>query len=50
MKGLKELTGGIPSWVSFQEKEKVEWLNTILTEMWPFYDKAICATVKVGGG
>lgn len=26
----------------------LQWMNAILTEMWPFYDKAVCAMVKVG--
>ncbi|XP_056418289.1 extended synaptotagmin-1 [Hyla sarda] len=31
-KSKKEL----PSWVTFPDVEKVEWLNKILTQMWPF--------------
>lgn len=25
----------------------LQWLNSVLTQMWPFYDPAICAAVKV---
>ncbi len=25
----------------------MQWLNSILTQMWPFYDPAICEAVKV---
>ncbi len=25
----------------------IQWLNTILVEMWPFVDKAVCRIVKV---
>ena len=24
-----------------------QWLNSTLRQMWPFYDAAVCATVKV---
>ncbi|KAL3689291.1 hypothetical protein R1sor_015600 [Riccia sorocarpa] len=30
-----------PSWVSFHEFEKVEWLNKLMDEVWPFLDKAV---------
>eukprot|EP01026_Neomeris_dumetosa_P041862 TRINITY_DN3476_c0_g1_i4.p1 TRINITY_DN3476_c0_g1~~TRINITY_DN3476_c0_g1_i4.p1 ORF type:complete len:510 (+),score=48.64 TRINITY_DN3476_c0_g1_i4:335-1864(+) len=46
IKGLKNLVGSLPTWLSFQEKERVEWLNTMLIQMWPFYDYAICQTIK----
>ena len=26
----------------------VQWLNTILTELWPYYDRAAAAMIKVG--
>lgn len=45
-KGLTKLLGGVPSWVTFQDKEKVEWLNTIVNEAWPMYDRAVCQMVK----
>jgi len=44
--GLKQLLHQSPSWLAFQDKEKVEWMNRILKECWPFYDKAICGTIK----
>ena len=105
LKGLKELLGDVPSWVSYEEKERVEvralspygryakahmqhmlgkayqgqhaklrlckasartsfqrrllthcpsvlvqWLNSTLRQMWPYYDAAVCATVKVLAG
>ena len=25
----------------------LQWLNSVLTQMWPFYDPAICEAVKV---
>ncbi|KAK9868031.1 hypothetical protein WJX84_002145 [Apatococcus fuscideae] len=45
-KGLAEMVGKVPSWVQFKEKERVEFLNKAMLEMWPFYDKAACAMIK----
>jgi hypothetical protein len=45
-KGLYAVLGGVPPWVSFQDREKVDWLNTMLAELWPFYDKAIAKAVR----
>lgn len=45
-KGLVQLTGDVPSWINFQDREKVKWLNTVLTELWPYYDKAAAAMIK----
>ncbi|CAL5218486.1 g172 [Coccomyxa viridis] len=45
-KGLRMALGEVPSWVAFQDKEKVEWLNRMLQGMWPYYDKAIGAAIK----
>lgn len=46
VQGLKQMLHQNPSWLSFQDKEKVEWINKFLQECWPFYDKAICAMIK----
>lgn len=45
-KGIQRLVHHIPSWISFSDTEKMEWLNNILAKAWPFYDAAICAEVK----
>ena len=45
-KGLYSVLGGVPAWVSFQDREKAEWLNRMLGELWPYYDKAIAKAVK----
>ncbi|KAK9808833.1 hypothetical protein WJX72_004641 [[Myrmecia] bisecta] len=45
-KGLTTMLGGVPSWVAFQDKEKVEWLNKAISEVWPVYNKAIAEMVK----
>lgn len=46
IKGLKYLLGTLPTWINFTEREKMEWLNRILTELWPHYDRAVCQQVK----
>lgn len=45
-KGLHAVLGGVPAWVSFQDREKAEWLNRMLGELWPYYDKAIAKAVR----
>ena len=45
-KGIQSLVHHLPSWISFSETEKMEWLNTILAKAWPYYDAAICEEVK----
>ncbi|XP_064408480.1 extended synaptotagmin-1 [Latimeria chalumnae] len=29
----------LPAWITFSDVEKVEWLNKIITQMWPFIGK-----------
>jgi hypothetical protein len=36
-RGLQHLLGQLPSWISNSEKEKMEWLNSILLELWPWW-------------
>ncbi|KAL2631426.1 hypothetical protein R1flu_016112 [Riccia fluitans] len=45
---VKRLLGleGNPSWVSFHEFDKVEWLNKELAELWPFLDKAVSGMLR----
>lgn len=45
-KGLYGVLGSVPPWVSFQEREKAEWLNGLVSELWPYYDKAIAKAVR----
>jgi len=45
-KGIQALLHHIPSWLSFSDTEKMEWLNRILAKAWPYYDAAICEEVK----
>ena len=46
IKGLQFLSGSLPSWLSYTEQEKMEWFNTIIAEIWPFVDAAVCKKVK----
>eukprot|EP00798_Chlamydomonas_sp_ICE-L_P011463 gene11463-34177_t len=46
LKGLQNLLGNLPSWLSYTEKEKMEWFNSIVEEMWPYVDKAVCRQVQ----
>eukprot|EP00200_Dunaliella_tertiolecta_P001773 CAMPEP_0202346946 /NCGR_PEP_ID=MMETSP1126-20121109/5518_1 /ASSEMBLY_ACC=CAM_ASM_000457 /TAXON_ID=3047 /ORGANISM="Dunaliella tertiolecta, Strain CCMP1320" /LENGTH=747 /DNA_ID=CAMNT_0048938425 /DNA_START=160 /DNA_END=2400 /DNA_ORIENTATION=+ len=46
LKGLNFLLGGLPSWISYTEKEKVQWLNRTLEEVWPFYDQGLSKMIK----
>jgi hypothetical protein len=45
-KGLTALAGGVPSWIKFSDREKVKWLNSAIMQIWPYYDKAVCAMIK----
>lgn len=44
--GLRTLMKDLPTWLSYTKTEKVEWLNKALSQMWPFYDKAVCDAIK----
>jgi len=46
LKGIQQLLGTLPTWLSYTETEKIEWLNTILEEVWPFVDRGVCKMVK----
>nr|QHT72834.1 synaptotagmin-3 [Vernicia montana] len=43
---LQDILPEIPLWVKCPDYERVDWLNKFLLEMWPYLDKAICATIK----
>ncbi|KAL4853134.1 Synaptotagmin-5 [Chlorella vulgaris] len=45
-KGMQALLHHIPTWISFRDTEKMEWLNRILEKAWPYYDSAICKAIK----
>ncbi|KAG2493047.1 hypothetical protein HYH03_008710 [Edaphochlamys debaryana] len=46
LKGLKRVVGDVPSWINLAEKEKMEWVNELILEVWPFIDKGVCQIIK----
>uniref|UniRef100_A0A803MLH2 Uncharacterized protein n=1 Tax=Chenopodium quinoa TaxID=63459 RepID=A0A803MLH2_CHEQI len=36
----------IPNWVKSPDYERVDWVNTFVSDMWPYLDKAICNTIR----
>jgi hypothetical protein len=44
--GTQYLLHNIPRWLNYNEREKTEWLNTLIQQAWPYYDKAICDEIK----
>ncbi|GFR39731.1 hypothetical protein Agub_g212 [Astrephomene gubernaculifera] len=46
LKGANLVAGGLPSWFNISHKEKLEWLNSLIVEVWPFVDKGICQMIK----
>ncbi|XP_050211194.1 synaptotagmin-3 isoform X2 [Mercurialis annua] len=46
MSSLEEILSEIPLWVKCPDYERVDWLNKFLLDMWPYLDKAICATIR----
>jgi len=44
--GTQYLLHNIPRWLNYSEREKTEWLNTLIQQAWPYYDKAICDEIK----
>ena len=45
-KGTQYLLHQIPMWLNFSSTEKMEWLNQVIEQAWPYYDKAICDEIK----
>ncbi|OAY38852.1 synaptotagmin-3 isoform X1 [Manihot esculenta] len=43
---LQDILPAIPLWVKCPDYERVDWLNKFLLNMWPYLDRAICATIK----
>lgn len=44
--GTQYLLHNIPRWLSFSDVEKTEWLNRLISQAWPYYDKAICDEIR----
>ncbi|XP_068663626.1 synaptotagmin-3 [Aristolochia californica] len=43
---LSELLAEVPLWVKSPDYDRVDWMNKFILEMWPYLDKAICATIR----
>ncbi|EOX97689.1 PREDICTED: synaptotagmin-1 isoform X1 [Theobroma cacao] len=43
---LQRMLPEIPLWVKNPDYDRVDWINKFLEYMWPYLDKAICATAK----
>ncbi|WCJ19310.1 Synaptotagmin-3 [Euphorbia peplus] len=43
---LDDILPEIPLWVKCPDYERIDWLNKFLLDMWPYLDKAICATIN----
>uniref|UniRef100_A0A2P2JKL9 Uncharacterized protein MANES_10G047400 n=2 Tax=Rhizophora mucronata TaxID=61149 RepID=A0A2P2JKL9_RHIMU len=43
---LQDILPEIPLWIKCPDYERVDWLNKFLLDLWPFLDKAICATIR----
>ncbi|KAG4203634.1 hypothetical protein ERO13_A05G412200v2 [Gossypium hirsutum] len=43
---LLNLLHDIPLWVKCPDYERVDWLNKIIADMWPYLNKAICASIR----
>ncbi|KAF3319874.1 synaptotagmin-3-like protein [Carex littledalei] len=45
-KSFNEFLPEIPLWIKNPDYERIDWLNKILHDMWPYLDKAICNTIR----
>ncbi|PIN23369.1 hypothetical protein CDL12_03900 [Handroanthus impetiginosus] len=36
----------LPLWVMSPDYERVDWLNKLILDMWPYFDKAACGIIK----
>ncbi|KAI7736750.1 hypothetical protein M8C21_014394, partial [Ambrosia artemisiifolia] len=43
---LHDLMPEIPLWLKNPDYDRVDWLNTFVSNMWPYLDKAICAAIR----
>ncbi|GAX84027.1 hypothetical protein CEUSTIGMA_g11451.t1 [Chlamydomonas eustigma] len=45
VKGLHHLLGAVPSWINLTDHERMQWLNMIISKIWPYLDVQICSLV-----
>ncbi|XP_050243045.1 synaptotagmin-3-like isoform X2 [Quercus robur] len=43
---LLDILPEIPLWVKHPDYDRIDWLNKLLSDMWPYLDKAICGVIK----
>ncbi|KAF5733739.1 synaptotagmin-3 isoform X1 [Tripterygium wilfordii] len=43
---LLDVLPEVPLWVKSPDYDRMDWLNKFVSDMWPFLDKAICATIR----
>ncbi|XP_065637156.1 synaptotagmin-3 isoform X2 [Quercus suber] len=43
---LLDILPEIPLWVKHPDYDRIDWLNKLLSDMWPYLDKAICDVIK----
>ncbi|KAI3822590.1 hypothetical protein L1987_10184 [Smallanthus sonchifolius] len=43
---LIDILTELPLWVKHPDYERVDWLNDVIRDMWPYLDKAICGMIK----
>ncbi|KAM7254346.1 hypothetical protein ACFE04_032028 [Oxalis oulophora] len=43
---ILELFPEMPLWVKNPDYDRVDWMNTFLSDMWPYLDKAICKIIR----
>ncbi|KAL8218257.1 hypothetical protein R6Q57_021630 [Mikania cordata] len=43
---LLDLIPEIPLWLKNPDYDRVDWLNKFVSNMWPYFDKAICASIR----
>ncbi|CAN1775839.1 SYT3, partial [Linum perenne] len=43
---LVEVLSEIPMWVKHPDYERMDWMNRLVYDMWPYLDKAICGMIS----
>ncbi|KAH6833360.1 Calcium-dependent lipid-binding family protein [Perilla frutescens var. hirtella] len=43
---LVDIVPKLPLWVMSPDYERVDWLNKIILDAWPYFDKAACGIIK----
>ncbi|GMI78789.1 synaptotagmin 3 [Hibiscus trionum] len=43
---LLNLLNDIPLWVKCPDYERVDWLNKFIADLWPYLEKATCASIR----